>query len=125
MKFDFAPEAFDPTGRMYIAAFGSVPPTSIEGKPAAGSILCLDLETGKLEAFARNRSGQVAGDSLNGLNHPVDVSFGPDGCLYVVDFGVIEPNGRRRGRCRGPASSGRYASKGRSSGCTPRRATNR
>jgi beta-lactamase class A len=29
-----------------------------------------------------------------GLNHPIDAKFGPDDCLYVVDFGVFEVNGQ-------------------------------
>jgi len=94
MKFDFAPQAFDPTGRMYIAAFGSAGPVTTTGGPVSGAILCLDLESGELETFAKNKSGKPAGRNQEGLNHPVDAAFGPDGCLYVVDFGVVEVNGQ-------------------------------
>ena len=95
MKFDFAPQAFDPSGRMYIAAFGSADPvTGTTPGPVGSTILCMDPKTGKVEAFARNKTPGPAGRSLMGLNHPIDVKFGPDSCLYIVDFGVFEVNGQ-------------------------------
>ena len=54
----------------------------------------LDMDTGQHELFAYNESLAPAGRSLSGFNHPVDVKFGPDGSMYVVDFGVIESDGK-------------------------------
>lgn len=95
MKFDFAPPAFEEGGRMFIASFGSADPVTCETRgPVGSSILALDLATGKVETFARNKSGRPAGRSLLGLNHPIDAKFGPDDCLYIVDFGVFEISGQ-------------------------------
>ncbi len=95
MKFDFAPAAFDATERMYVASFGSEDPvTGPAGSPSGSSILALDLLTGKVDLFARNQNGHPAGRSLTALNRPIDAKFGPDDCLYVVDFGVFEISGQ-------------------------------
>lgn len=95
MKFDFAPKGFDSRRRMFIAAFGSGDPaTGIVDKITGSKVLALDLSTGKVEDFAYNKSRKPAGRNLSGFNHPVDAKFGPDGSLYVVDFGVFEVNGQ-------------------------------
>ncbi|MEW6046085.1 MAG: serine hydrolase, partial [Bacillota bacterium] len=41
------------------------------------------------------------GRSLRGFNRPIDAKFGPDGSLYVVDFGVFEWNDRTPRAVRG------------------------
>lgn len=111
MKFDFAPSGFDKKQRMFLAAFGPVevlPAPSaggaswtkqlaaLLGRPSAtggGKVLTVDLATGKVETFAytkdttRTRSGELR------INHPIDAKFGPDGCLYVVDFGALQVSG--------------------------------
>lgn len=95
MKFDFAPRGFDDANRMYLAAFGSADPvTGTVTEPAGSQIVAIDLETGHLEAFAYNKKPGPAGRSLTGFNRPIDVKFGPDQCMYVVDFGVFEVNGQ-------------------------------
>lgn len=95
MKFDFAPFGFDTQTRMFIASFGETDPLSgAPAAPAGSSILAYDMKTGRLEAFAYNRAQAPAGRSLFGLNHPIDVKFGPDGFMYVVDYGVYEINGQ-------------------------------
>lgn len=30
-------------------------------------------------------------EALDGLERPVDVAVGPDGLVYVLDFGVFQP----------------------------------
>lgn len=133
MKFGFAPEIFDPSRRMYVAAFGegdiscalagtkgfrhgisagsldrgdktdradhprrTDQTTDQADKPSipGGCVYALDMDTGQHELFAYNESLAPAGRSLSGFNHPVDVKFGPDGSMYVVDFGVIESDGK-------------------------------
>ncbi len=111
MKFDFAPASFDIAKRMYIASFGGHDISSLQtgingffrkatlGKPktdsaqTSGSILVIDLDTKEHEVFAHNKPSSSAGGNFFGLNHPVDVKFGPDGSMYVIDFGVIERHG--------------------------------
>jgi len=42
--------------------------------------------------FARNPPGMEQAfvfPNLNGLNRPLNVRFGPDGCAYVVDYGAV------------------------------------
>ncbi|MCK6256402.1 hypothetical protein LCY76_07310 [Fictibacillus sp. KIGAM418] len=48
----------------------------------------------KVEVFAINRSGVAASATGGrGLEQPKDVAFGPDGSLYVSDFGTFPPMG--------------------------------
>lgn len=57
----------------------------------------VDVTTGRREVFARNRGtgpAQPASriDLDEGLERPVDVKIGPDGLVYVLDFGVFNPS---------------------------------
>jgi hypothetical protein len=50
-------------------------------------------DTRQLEPFVRNVQPQPAHQQgLDGkaLNHPFDVKFGPDGAMYIVDYGAVE-----------------------------------
>lgn len=95
MRFDFAPLGFDTTGAMYLAAFGSADPiTGLTPEETGSSVLKIDPDTGESSVFVRNKTGKPAGRSLTGLNRPIDVKFGPDNCMYIVDFGVFEINGQ-------------------------------
>ena len=112
MKFGFAPVIFDNSQRMYVAAFGqgdlacaqfgskgfehgivAGPPGNLP-EQLGSCVLALDLSIGTHEVFAYNKSLAPAGASLSGFNHPVDVKFGPDSSMYVVDFGVVENDGK-------------------------------
>ncbi len=45
--------------------------------------------------FARNGSGDQAFiNGAPGFNRPLDVRFGPDGCLWVVDYGAVRDAGQ-------------------------------
>lgn len=95
MRFDFAPLGFDTSGAMYLAAFGSGDPiTGLTTGETGSRILKIDPISGESSVFVQNKTGKPAGRNLTGLNHPVDVKFGPDNCMYVVDFGVFETNGQ-------------------------------
>jgi hypothetical protein len=49
------------------------------------------------------QSWQVDSLPTPGLQRPLDVAFGPDGRLYVLDFGHFEPG---RGGMKATAGSG-------------------
>lgn len=49
-----------------------------------------NLATGEVADFLANRSGKPASyDGSGGLERPIQLEWGPDSALYVVDFGVI------------------------------------
>ncbi len=61
-----------------------------------GTVTAIDLASGRRETFARNRGEgpprpASALDLELAFERPVDVKFGPDGLVYVLDFGVFNP----------------------------------
>ena len=48
----------------------------------------------RIQNFARNSTNdQAFVTMINGFNRPTNIRFGPDGCAYVVDYGVVRDNG--------------------------------
>lgn len=94
MGFDINRNAeFGAVGDFYVAEFGSIwPPTSrqTERNPGVGhKISRIDPTTGGVTTFAINRSGFPANITMEGgFGWPTDVVFGPDGAMYVLDFGT-------------------------------------
>lgn len=93
MGFDFNYDSnFGPYGDAYIAEFGSEAPETTGGKPLPGvghRISKINMKTGKITNFAINKSGFAAsytGDG--GFERPIDVVFGPDKAMYILDFAV-------------------------------------
>jgi glucose/arabinose dehydrogenase len=86
-------------GRLLLSEMGDFRPTTDPANPherAGFQIESVELPTGRRETFARNRGAgdpqpASALDLEDGLERPVDVKFGPDGNLYVLDYGVFEP----------------------------------
>jgi glucose/arabinose dehydrogenase len=86
-------------GQLLISEMGDFKPTTDPVKPdehGGFQVESVDLATGKRTVFARNRgtgSAQPASriDVEEGLERPVDVKVGPDGLVYVLDFGVFNP----------------------------------
>lgn len=83
---------------VFIAEWGDLaPPTNPlrgEANPAKGyRIVRVDPASGTLHSFAENEGGGPAshrGVNGQGLERPFDVKFGPDGAMYVVDYGEVE-----------------------------------
>jgi len=49
----------------------------------------LDTNTGRAEDYVVNDTpGQASRHSAGGLEHPSDVAFGPDGNMYITDWGI-------------------------------------
>jgi glucose/arabinose dehydrogenase len=83
-------------GHLFIAEWGDLaPPTNpLRGmKPAGFQIVMVNPANGQLEPFVSNVHPGPASEQGNtgkGLERPFDVKFGPDGAMYIVDYGVVE-----------------------------------
>ncbi|MFZ3585031.1 PQQ-dependent sugar dehydrogenase [Loktanella sp. DJP18] len=94
---DVVPPAWgDLAGHVLVAEWGDLaPPTNpLRGKEPVGSrVVSVDPETGEITPFVANmQPGPASGQDAQGqgLDRPFDVQFGPDGALYIVDYGVVE-----------------------------------
>ena len=107
---DFAPDAFvtgpvRPGAALYTLEgdFGFSPPNATSPSPEIGHEVKLinfnqlpDTPLSlQIQNFARNDSGDQAfvTSNVNGFNRPTNLRFGPDGCAYVVDYGVVRDQG--------------------------------
>ena len=87
-------------GNLFIAEWGDLtPPTDpLRAELTAGfRVVRVNPETGHLEPFVGNgHPGPASEQGLSGkgINHPFDVKFGPDGAMYIVDYGEVkvQPN---------------------------------
>lgn len=87
--FAFAqPFGFD-DDEILLAEFGTVV-TYLRQELPGFRVQRVDLETGQVVDFLVNKSKQPASATGGGgLERPIQLEYGPDGALYVVDFGVI------------------------------------
>jgi glucose/arabinose dehydrogenase len=91
---DFSPHAqFGFPGDAFVACFGDLAPITTITKyvvPAGFKVVRVDMHTGQIHDFAVNRvQGPASQLPHNGFERPSHCQFGPDGALYVVDFGII------------------------------------
>lgn len=93
---DVAPRSWGQyADQVFIAEWGDLaPPTNpLRGKAPAGfKVVRVDPATGQLETFVSNQGGGPAsaqGMEGKGLDRPFEVKFGPDGAIYIVDYGVV------------------------------------
>lgn len=85
-------------GQLLLAEMGDFKPTTDSVRPdvrAGFQVEAVDHDTGQTTIFARNRgTGPSLPSSMldlhNGLERPVDVRVGPDGLVYILDFGVFD-----------------------------------
>jgi glucose/arabinose dehydrogenase len=91
--FDFCRDAsFGFAGDAFVALFGDVAPvTARPAAPAGFKVVRVDMSTGDVTDFAVNKiNGPASKLPHSGFERPSHCQFGPDGSLYVVDFGQID-----------------------------------
>jgi len=89
--FAFSPSAqWGPPETAYIALFGDfTPATGTVDRPQGVKIVRVDTDNGRVRDFISNKTqGQASRNSAGGLEHPSDVTFGPDGDMYIADWGI-------------------------------------
>ncbi|MFN2506363.1 MAG: sorbosone dehydrogenase family protein [Acidimicrobiales bacterium] len=89
--FAFSPgDRWGPPETAYVALFGDfTPATGTVDRPRGVKIVRLDTTRGRVEDYiANNTPGQASRHSGGGLEHPSDVTFGPDGNMYIADWGI-------------------------------------
>lgn len=92
--FDFCREAsFGFEGDAFVACFGDLAPITTLTKaatPAGFKVVRVNMQERTVEDFAVNRiQGPASKLPHDGFERPSHCQFGPDGGLYVVDFGII------------------------------------
>ena len=92
--FDFsADEGFGFGGQAFVALFGDLAPVTTPRQivPAGFKVVRVDPDTGATCDFAVNRvQGPASKLFHGGFERPSSCVFGPDGALYVTDFGEIK-----------------------------------
>ncbi|HEX2163250.1 MAG TPA: hypothetical protein VHM02_04825 [Thermoanaerobaculia bacterium] len=86
-------------GMLLVSEMGDFRPVTDPVAPevkAGFQVEVIDLATGRRETFARNRGDGAPRpasemDLEDAFERPVDVKIGPDGMVYVLDFGVFDP----------------------------------
>jgi glucose/arabinose dehydrogenase len=91
LTFSSSPE-FGFEGHAFVCLFGDLNPnTTRQATPAGYKIVRVEPETGRVHDFAVNRIiGPASKLPHDGFERPSHCEFGPDGALYVVDWGEIE-----------------------------------
>jgi glucose/arabinose dehydrogenase len=92
--FSFSPGgAFGFAGQAFVALFGDLAPITTPrlATPAGFKVVRVDLEQREIVDFAVNRiQGPASKLPHDGFERPSHCAFGPDGALYVTDFGEID-----------------------------------
>lgn len=89
--FAFAPsDAWGAPTDAFIALFGDfTPATGTVPRPVGVQVVRVDTTNGEVTTFLANKnSGAASTHSAGGLEHPSDVTFGPDDAMYVTDWGI-------------------------------------
>jgi len=103
-----ADERFGFVGHAFVAHFGDIAPITTPRltTPAGFKVVRIDIENRQIVDFAVNKfAGPASKLPHSGFERPSHCQFGPDGALYVVDFGEIEL-APERGGIRMPLGSG-------------------
>jgi glucose/arabinose dehydrogenase len=99
-KFDFAPASGpfkELRGNAIVPLDGDRSPFATSGLKLVGrvgfKVVLVDLDTKQVKDFIRNTAGVPASMQDYGtvvLERPIDVKVGPDGAIYILDFGQME-----------------------------------
>ncbi len=95
---DVAPASFGFGGQLFVAEWGDLAPGTNPLLPAPRGyrITRIDPAAGGMAApFAANSTPGPAsqlGQRGRGLERPFDVKFGPDGAMYIADYGIARVN---------------------------------
>jgi glucose/arabinose dehydrogenase len=94
--FDYT-NSFGNYGDIYVAEYGSHGPLTLgPAAPYDGighKISKVDQSTREVTTFISNKTGLptvITGEG--GFGRPVDVKFGPDDSMYILDIGISDPN---------------------------------
>ena len=97
-KPDVAPAAWgDMAGDLFVPEWGDLAwfTNAKRSQPVGYGVVRIDPETGTMHPFVQNRWEGPASKVPNpeatpgpGIERPFDVKFGPDGAMYIVDYGV-------------------------------------
>lgn len=100
-------EKFGFPGDAFVALFGDVAPvTTKPAAPIGFKVARVDMASGTIIDFAVNKiTGPATKLPHSGFERPSHCMFGPDGALYVVDFGEISI-APEKGGIRMPDGSG-------------------
>jgi glucose/arabinose dehydrogenase len=85
--------AFGFAGQAFVALFGDLAPVTTPrlATPAGFKIVRVELDARRIVDFAVNRiQGPASKLPHDGFERPSHCAFGPDGALYVTDFGEID-----------------------------------
>ncbi len=98
-KLAVAPTSWGPyAGQLFVAEWGDLAPGTSplrNNKPGYRVVRVTPGSGGKAVPFVRNvKLGPASGQGAagRGIERPLDVKFGPDGAMYIVDFGVARVN---------------------------------
>jgi glucose/arabinose dehydrogenase len=99
-KMDFVPAGGpfrDYRGSAIVALSGDRSPFATSGQklrtPVGFKVVRVDLDAKQVDDFIKNTEGVPAsklGGSAEALERPTDAKFGPDGKLYILDYGRME-----------------------------------
>lgn len=100
-------EGFGFPGQAFVALFGDVAPVTTQpSTPVGFKVVRVDLKQRTVHDFAVNKlPGPATKLPHSGFERPAHCAFGPDGALYVIDFGEISI-APEKGGIRMPEGSG-------------------
>jgi glucose/arabinose dehydrogenase len=83
--------AFGFHGDAFVALFGDLTPVTARlPAPAGFKVVRVDMRAGEVVDFAVNKiNGPASRLPHAGMERPSHCQFGPDGALYIVDFGEV------------------------------------
>ncbi|MDQ3687288.1 MAG: sugar dehydrogenase, partial [Acidobacteriota bacterium] len=109
---DVAPASWgDLAGQVFVAEWGDLAPATTPLRDGFAGFLVsrVDPATGQVVPFVRNQMrgpASAQGAQGQGVERPYDVKFGPDGAMYIVDYGIARVNPAREGQYEFPPFTG-------------------